>query len=545
MGDQPRVLPSELDAARSLRPLREQIRACSHPDRVELALAAYSTSAKRLLYSPREAVSSFSDTIAIRQGAEAYLPLPAAFLMESLDAAAISLANKAVTIDNRVQRSWQQIVAVRLAALLKGSGHQIYGPLRTERGSRIHSVITYGPRQFLVIDLVAELTQESLESGYARSCRALDGITRGSSLSGTSGSLTIPPNAEIGTIQVIAASASATLGISTRQPPLTLLDFLRIVRSSVRERADMWYYARDRETGYQEGLSAVGEMDLWEYWRQNGKTFRRLGRPMGGMFVMWDGAEEEWKDEGQRYELERALLALQLRPCRAWPIIDFAVGEVDLCDLLSMEYLQVLPWETPIAISPEHPGDHGFDTDLIRNLTQGTIFLLGIIRREFVDVCRASGISALRLDFRHDPRPDAPPLRFGNYEAPVMTVYWGASLQDAHIEDPDAVQSAIGQIVSQIFPTSPQRDALLAAWDAAPPALRIDQISIGQHQKRLDDPYRVHSWHRSTWTRRLLTHLFESGVEPKNYGGEEAKRLDTETIYPWLLSSLHQQFGPL
>ena len=543
LGEQPRILPDELGAARSLRPLREQVRACRHPDRVELALAAHSTSAKRLPYSPREAASSFSDTIAIRQSAEAYLPLPAAFLMESLDSVAISLASKAVLIDNRVRRSWQQIVAVRLAALLKGSGHQIRGPLRTERGSSIHSVITYGPRQFLAIDLVAELTLESLESGFARSCRALDGITSGSSLSGPAGVLTIPSNAEIGIIQVIATSGSETRIMSIRQPPLTLLDFLWIARSSVRERADMWYYAKDRESGYEEGLSAVGEMDLWEYWRQNGKTFRRLGRPMSGMFVMWHGAEEEWKNESQRYELERALLALQIRPSRAWPIVDFAEDEVDLCDLLSMEYLQVLPWETPIAISPENPGDHGVDTDLIHNLTQGMIFLLGIIRREFVDVCRASGISAVRIDFRHDPRPDAPPLRFGNYEAPVMTVYWGASLQDAHIDDPDAVQSAIGQIVSQIFPTSPQRDALLVAWDAAPPALRIDPISIGQHQKRLDDPYRVHSWHRSTWTRRLLTHLFESGVEPKTYCGEEAKRLDTETIYPWLLSSLHQQFG--
>lgn len=543
LGEQPRILPNELDAARSLRPLREQVRACRHPDRVELALAAYSTSAKRLSYSPREAASSFSDTIAIRQGAEAYLPLPAAFLMESLDAVAISLASRAVTIDNRVRRLWREVVAVRLAELLKGSGHQIYGPLRTERGSGIHSIIAYGPRQFLAIDLVAELTIESLESGLARSRRSLDGITSGSSLRGPAGLLTIPSNAEIETVQVFATSGSGTRIIPARQPPLSLLDFLRIARSSVREREDMWYYAKDRASGYEEGLFAVGEMDLWEYWRQNGKTFRRLGRPMSGMFVMWSGAEEEWKDESQRYELEQALLALQLPPSRAWPIIDFAEDEVDLCDLLNMEYLQVLPWETPIVISPEHPRDRDVDTDLIHNLTQAMIFLLRIIRREFVDVCRASGISAVRIDFRHDPRPDAPPLNFGNYEAPIMTVYWGASLQDAYIEESGALQSVIAQILTQIFPASPQREVLLAAWDAAPPALRIDQISIGQHQKRLDGPHRVHSWHRSTWTRRLLTYLFESGVEAKNYGGEDAKRLDTDTIYPWLLSSLHQQFG--
>ena len=543
LGEQPRILPSELDAARSLRPLREQVRACRHPDRVALALAAHSASAKSLAYSPREAVSSFSDTIAIRQSTEAYLPLPAAFLIESLDALAISLARIALRINDRVRRSWQQLVATRLAAILKGSGHQILGPLTTENGARIHSILTYGTRQILIIDLVAELTEESLESGYVRSCRALEGITTGSSLRGPAGSLRIRPDAEIETVQVLATSGSATQIISSGLPPLTFLDILRIIRSSVKERDDIWYYARDRKAGYEEGLFAVQEMDLWEYWRHNGKTFQRVGRPMDGMFVIWSGAEEEWKDESQQYELEQALLALQLRPPRAWPIIDFDEDEVHLCDLLSMDYLLVLPWEIPVAVSPDHPEDHSSDTDLIYNLSQGIIYTLGAIRRDFVKLCRISGISGLRIDFRYNPLPDAQPLSVGDYSAPVMTVNWGASLQNALIEDSDAVQAVIGQIVSQVFTASSQRDSFLEMWGAAPPALRIDQISIGQHHKRLDDPHRVHSWHRNTWTRHLLTHLFEAGVEPKNYSGDEAKRLDTEIIYPWLLGRLRKQFA--
>ena len=438
LGEQPRILPGELDAARTLGPLGEQVRACRRPDRVELALAAHSTSPERLPCFPCDTVSSFSDTIAVRQGAEVYLPLPAAFLMESLDAVAVSLASRASRIDDRVRQSWRQVVGMRLAALLKGSGHQIYGPLRTESGSRIHSAITYGPRQILIIDLVADLTGESLAAAFEASCRALDEITNGSLLSGPAGSLTVPSDAEIGTLQAIASSGSGFAAFPNGEPPPTLLDILRIARSSVKERSDIWYYARDRKRGFESGLFAVGELDIWEYWRHNGKTLGRVGRPMGGTLLVWRGAEEEWKDESQRYELERALLPLQLRPSRAWPIIDVDGDEAHLCDLLSMEYFQVLPWEIPVAISAEHPGDHGFDADLIGNLTQGMIFLLGIVRGDFVDVCRFSGIAALRIEFQYDPRPDAPALRFGDYLAPVMTLYWGASLQDALIENAES-----------------------------------------------------------------------------------------------------------
>ena len=502
---------------------------------------AHSVTAKRLACSPCDPVASFSDTVAIRQSAAEYMSLPAGFLVESLDAVAVSLATMAVSFDGGVQRSWRSLVAIRLAELLKGAGHDVYGPLKTDDGARIHSVVSYGPRQVLIIDLVAELTQERVSDALDRSSRALREITSGSTLRGPTRSVTIPVDATVGVIQAIASTRSGFVINATGPRPMSFLDLLRIVRCTVRERSDIWYYAVDRQQTYEGLIFATDETDIFEVWRDGNKTLNRIGRPITGLYVGPGGGEEEWKDESLKYELERSLLALQMRPARKWPIIDFAGDVVHLCDLLSLEYYEVLPWEIPISISAEHPERYEYDTALASNLMQGTIFLLRIVRDTLIGACKVSDVAAVRIEFRYDPHPEALPLRLGSYRERVLSIYWSSALQHALIADVEAVQLDLGHILANVFAPD-QRSAFLTAWESAPPAIRIDVISIEQYQKMLSDPLSLHCWHRGHWTQKLLSYLFEEDIECKTYSGEDAKRLDTETIYPWLLNQLHKQF---
>ena len=417
----------------------------------------------------------------------------------------------------------------------------MYGPLKTDSGARIHSVVNYGPRQVLVIDLVAELTPERLSDALDHSRRALQEVTNGSTLHGPTRSVSIPVDATVGMIQAIASPRSGLLIGSDGPQPMSFLDLLRVVRCTVRERSDIWYYAVDRQQTYEVPIFATDETDIFEVWRYWNKTLNKVGHPMTSLYVMPGGGEEEWRDESAKYELERSLLALQMRPARKWPIIDFAGDVVHLCDLLALEYFDVLPWEIPVSISAEHPGRHESDTELANNLMQGTIFLLRIVRDTLIGACKASDVGAVRIEFRYDPQPTAQPLRLGSYQEPVLSVYWSSALQEALIANAEAVQLSLGQILANVIAPD-QRSVFLAAWGSAPPAIRIDVISIEQHQKIMSDPLSVHSWHRSHWTQRLLSYLFEEGIECKTYSGEDAKRLDSATIYPWLLDQLHKQF---
>ena len=188
---------------------------------------------------------------------------------------------------------------------------------------------------------------------------------------------------------------------------------------------------------------------------------------------------------------------------------------------------------------------HGFsqaDADTIINLVSGLGFVLKQVREPLQSALRAAAATALRVEFRAAAGPEADPIRAGSFEPPVLVIQCGSSLRDELMRDSAAVQSRLGQILGEALVAGPDRSAFLDAWEAAPPAVRFDAYTVLPTRQTLPPPAQPEAWNANKWMARLLRHLQVTRVEPGEYAGEAAKRLDSETIHPWLLARLRERF---
>ena len=189
IGMSPFISAEELVAAGTLLDISSQVERCCNPDRARSALEYHSVRPNQLAFDLSSPVAQFGTTIAVRKGPLGLVPLPAGLLVETLDAMGSSLANKASQFDASVERRWRLLVRHLIGYMLQNSGHPISGPLKTAEGRSLHSLITYTPRQALVLDTVAGLRSSSLQEERRASIENLDSISPGVELSTRAGSL--------------------------------------------------------------------------------------------------------------------------------------------------------------------------------------------------------------------------------------------------------------------------------------------------------------------------------------------------------------------
>ena len=539
----PRIQAAELAAAVALMPLQDQIAACSDPSRAFKAVMAHSTPPRQLRHDPWEP-PSFGGIIAIRDGQRGFQSMPAALLNVSVTDAAAQLAGRALAIEGNVLESWRGLATGRLCAFLEGAGQPLCGLICLEGVPRVLPVIRYGPRQWIAVDVVAELDGGSLDDALASSRDALALIAPGRTLSGTDGPIAIPGDATIAKVQVIAVPKPPDhLVTQAGGPrPMLLQDVLHIARATAKEPSDLWYYLAELDASASQKIVALGGLGVWAAWRNNGKSLSRSGRQLAGMFFADDGVEQEWADAHTRYGLEESLLVLGLPSARRWPVIDIQDDATILCDRRKRSFCTVLPWEIPVAITEDYTSDDQSAASLLHNMASGMGFVIKRTRAAVVDAFRASGIKALRIDFCYDPHPDAPPLRI-DCTPPVLRVWWGLSLRDLLQQDNLLLQSRVGEALADCLSPGSHKELFESAWANAPPAIGFGAVSVAQRRIELPPPIGIHQWHQTRWLKEISAHLLAEGVEAKTYAGEEAERLLSETIFPWLIDRLQEQLA--
>jgi hypothetical protein len=543
VGDPASLTQAEIDSAGSLAELRELVASCSNPERADRALTEFSVRRQDLIADVSHPDATFGPLLAVRAAANEIIPLPGGFLLEALEAAAGELARRAVQMEPSVDRRWEDLVANRIGDMLQASGHRIAGPVRLSDGSRMHSLITYTPRQVLALDVAASLAGSSMQDRVSAAGERLDRVRGGETFKTPGADIRVNQEAEVVRFLITAAPAGGPMALHGAHPMGTLEDVLWMARVAAKTPEDLWYFFRDWTNPPGVGRKFAWDLiDAWEFWWGNGKSFYRGGRPLTLLMLAPHAAEAEWAAAARWAELERALLRLGLPPVSAWPLLDedpdwgFTVGHLSN-DIV----FHVLSLSAPVAVRATDQAGPPEQGGTLWGLAQGTAWKLGQARAAWERAAGASGLRAVRVEFSFHDRHQGPQLTLDEADDDGhLVIGWDVRLQEELLHDSNTVEASVGQLLASLI-VQDERESFLEAWSGAPPGVRVDAATVRQRARKPISPIAPHDSLRSDAQRRIGEQLMTAGVSPSQYEGRDASKLETETIYPRLLKMLRER----
>ncbi len=553
----PRIGESELAAALRLSDIEQQVESCQYPERARRALEFLSVCPKGLIFDSGGGGACFGAVIAVRTGSGQCIPIPSGVLVDSLSELGGLLADQACQLAAGVEQQWQEEMERGVAYMLAGSGHPVYGPVRTDEEGPAHWAVVYSPSQVLVVDVVAGLRHSSLVQRAEASNRSLDRVAQGAGLITIEGTMRLSPEVEMVTLQVGAYPDMAASIPSGDHPHLPMRGFRWMVRTSSRRREDLWYFLRDIAAWEERTrLFANDFFDIWEMWRTGGRHVPVAARATRGFFVL-DGSDAPWTSAGKDAAVERALLTLGFPQVSAWPTFENVGDYAYVSDLnLGLTY-RVLPWSVPVAIlmidaqNPLAPWCRGLptpareeDSDTVWYLATGIVERLADMKEAFHAAAEASELSSLEIVLAKEPVSLNRVPSIATSDGPIVCLEWNDRIAEAMFFDPVRLWTVIGRELAEPFQSSAARESFLAGWDAAPPRVRADASPFAHQVLRLPDPEKSHSSEIAAVIHRLGKHMVAQSVSSGSYEGDQAKKLENEVIYPWALEELHRTIAP-
>ena len=543
LGTAPVITPEELEAARTLLDISEQVRSCHNPQRAERALEALSVRPKRLGFDLSGPMSFFGPTIAVRKRPGQFAPLPAGILVQSLGELGGVLAEEACRLDPGVEKRWKEKIEQSLVRLLAGSGHPITGPLDVAGGGTIYSAVLYSKRQILVLDVVGCLMLSSLVRSVEESSENLDRVALGKGMTTEMGDIPITADAQVFTL-LVTAHPDKTPRVDN-QVVTNFQDFMWMLRTAAQHPEDLWYFLRDLHNLKTNAEPAfVDLVDVWDMWRKNGKSFPLGAGTRPAVVVFPYGGEEQWEAASESAPVEQALLTLGMVPVSSWPVLENLGDCAYVGDRFINVTYQVLPWGIPVAVTMTDPRDPDSDGDAVWYLATAIVANLENMKETFDAVSKASGISALRVELVRDGEPSDPPVRLARRDGSVLTLAWNDRIVPASLDNSVGVEALIGQVLAEFFDSPDTKQAFLAGWDSTPPSIRLDAVRTPAGLQRLPEPVKSHPSQIAAVRQRLAEHLIAEAVDSGHYEGERAKRLESELVYQWALRELHRVIKP-
>ena len=537
-GSPARMSDDEFAAASQLRGIIAQVEACEAPDRARAALLAHSVSPRELSCRLDDPVSVLADTICLRFGADEWLPIPGGLLLEALIACGVRLAEVTSQLSGEAETCWRSMVRDHVGHMLAGSAHPISGPVTVPHASPIHSITRYSSTQILVIDVVTALTQDGLDRALDSSDARLDTVTPGTILSSASGSDRIPDDGDIVHLQVAAAPGLAGLYPHSKYPRATLTDLKNIVRSCFSSPPDLWYFLRDYSDLRDSSIIwSMNLASLWILWTRGGQSFYRGAVAPDLVPIVSPMMQSEWIDASRASVLERALYRLKFARLSDLPIVFQDSEECLVGDAAATQIYRILAWETPVAISMSDRYGLFRETNPLWAVSKTLSAKLRATKDSFLALGDAAGVTRLIFEIEYDSdEEDHLVLElFPNWR---IRLRCNEHLMSAILHDAREIESAIGHMVADVLPQTDATERFKRDWDAAPPAARIDCILTVQDTLELPPPIEVHTSQLNDLHRRLSNHLAER-IEPGSYDGNEAVRIESQVIYPWLIKELH------
>ena len=546
IGEAATVTDAEVAAIISVPSMDDLVSKCSNPEAAALALDRYTVRGDALASDGLSmvATSTFGTTIAVALRGGDRVALPAGLLAEIIPELGVDLASTAMKLDPRVERRWHHEIGNHIGHRFQGTSHKIAGPARLPNGEFIHSLVFFDDRRVLALGNCAALTTDKKAELISRGARALEAVVPGSSVDTPLGSLSIRPDAEVLRLQLTAGPMFA--GIEGRELPTIGTDDLEwILHTERADHDDLWYFIRDlTDTPGIEHQMAWDLIDQWQVWHDR-KSFYRGAASVSFMTFAAHEAIAEWNAAAEAAAAEAALHRLGLRSVWDWPAFDLQGSRgFEVADNATDEVIKVLTWEIPIALDRVEAAAPREHTETLWRLSIGLDWKLTHSKEAFLSAATQSDLASVRIRFKFVDRDDGPGFTVEDaHDQGNLTIGWDSRAQLLLAEDSFAVEELLGYVVSHLVAPD-HRSNVTAAWNAAPPGIRVDGFNVRQLARGLPEPITTHESLRADIERALGHHLQEVGCTPGTFAGAAATTLESGTVFPWLLQQLHETFAP-
>lgn len=292
-------------------------------DRHQRALDWATCRAEDLPYVPDHPQSPFGRYLrVVRREGEEPRWLPLAFLPEITGFGVTALAAEATDPDARlrfaraVARETRRALW-RFSTTVLGPDDDIDGPV-VSPGNVVQWVAMSGGSRAVMVQIVARPNLTSLpfnsEPAAVKAAREADGVNP-TRIPLPGGLLQLPPHVEVVPL-LIVASAGHVVAPQGPQLPGMSLDDLRWAASTADATTDLFTFCRDMTRPGLPRFFAWEAINIWEWWRSNGKSFFSGGQAPTMVMLAPHMGEAEWTRAAERAQLEQALATLQLPPLR-------------------------------------------------------------------------------------------------------------------------------------------------------------------------------------------------------------------------------------
>lgn len=431
-------------------------------------------------------------------------------------------------------------------------------------------------RHFVLVQVMSELNVELFampdEPETMRAARAASDPANPGKVAMTYGEMTMRPGAEVVPLLVVA-SPSHIAAFARPGLPVVSLDDLRWMSKSADSELDLYNYCRDMSRPDLPHFRGWEAINIWEWWRSNGKSFFSGGRAPSLITITPHWGTAEWKLAAKRTPVEVALARLglpALRDLEADPEDDHVGPRLlagrarDSSPVEASKGRHKAPdpigWsihvsEVPVAVEALRKGWPADKFTFLSDLAIGLSYAFEQITDVWVEAHRDtdvrgyvfnlttahSGGDVLRL-LRTSPSgasgsPDDP-------EA-VTTVEIEVELDPTLDDDFDvtaAFQTSMAAVIADAARAggvSPDAsDTIKAAIMSGPPTFAVEALRPLTTRNDFSNPVPLNEALVSVVDRKVAEAVSHAGIEPGEYRGTPAKEIDRDVLAPTALALL-------
>lgn len=508
--------------------------------------------------------------------------LPLHFIPGALGHAVSELAAQVAT-EPDARRHFAEVAAAEARELLWRFG-DVFGPPDYD-GAPIASpknVVQWASsptgRHFVLVQVMSELSVQSLtmpnepETLRAARAAAADPANPGM-VEMTYGAMTMRPGAEVVPLLVIASPSHIAASVRPGLSAISL-DDLRWMAKTADSALDLFNYCRDMsrpDLPYFMGWEAI---DIWEWWRSNGKSFWSGGQAPSMISIAPHWGTAEWALAAKRSTVEVALARLglpALRDLDADPDDDY-IGP----QLLAGRALATAPvaaskgrhkepdpvaWslhisDVPVAVEALRKGWPADKFDFLSDLAIGMSYAFEQITDVWVEAHHGSDVSGyiLNLSTSASRAPAGPMLRFAGASRSsglpdeadgVITVELEVNL-DPHLDDDldvtAAFQTAMADVIVEGIRAAGIPDGtsntVKVAIMAAAPTFAVETLRPLTSRNDFSHPVPINEALVSVVDRKIAEAVSAADIVPGEYTGELAKDIDRTVLAPTALALL-------